>query len=439
MEVEHAETVVVGAGQQGCGVAAALQELGREAIVLEKGEIGQAWAHERWDSLLVGSGNRTVRFPGWEYDGDDPGGCMTGPELAGHLRRYVRKRNLRVRQHTPVREVECLPTSAHDEVRFRTRLSTGGVIESRNLVVAVGGYASPRVPEVASDLDPSVHQIHSRHYRNPERLPAGAVLVVGSGISGQQIADELADAGREVFMSVGRHRAWPRHYRGRGLHEWMAVFPLYEDFVTVDPDGADGRPILPGLPVSAAKDWVQALNLGTLAAKGVVLVGSTRGAQHGVLLLEDNVVAIAKAADREFRRITDKIDTGIRQRGFVAPDPDPAVGVDLDRIADFGDKLDLAHHNITTIIWCTGFGPDYRILPDRVLDGNGAPIQDRGIFGAIPGLYYAGLPDGNSLGPVGIGANVENGRLIARHIHTDHLLRTNPTASLTDCVSTPDT
>lgn len=431
MEVEYSETVIVGAGQQGCGVAAALQELGRRSLVLERAEIGQSWANERWDSLLVGSGNRSVRFPGWAYDGDDPHGFMSGPELAGHLRRYVEERGLRVWQHSPVREVECLPDVAeHDEVRFRTLLSTGGVVESRNLVAAVGGYANLRTPDLAADIDPAVNQMHSRYYRNPGAVPEGAVLVVGAGISGQQIADELVDAGRATFLSVGRHRAWPRWYRGRSLHEWMFAFSLYEDFVTVDAGDAHARPNLPGLPVSAARNWVNELNLGTLAEKGVVLVGSARGARHDVLVLADNVVAVTKESDRAYRQVTDKIDAGIRRRGFAAPGQESKPGVDMSHISDFGDKLDLAHHNITSIIWCTGFGPDYHILPGRVLDEKGAPIQEKGIFGAIPGLYYAGLPDGNSLAPVGIPANVENGRTIARQVHIDHIMRTDPTMSL---------
>ena len=425
VDVEYVETVIVGGGQQGCGVAAALQELDHDSVVVERGEIGQAWAHERWDSLRVGSGNRSVQFPGWEYDGDDPDGFMLGPELAGHLRRYVEERKLRVRQHTSVSEVECLKdASTRDDVRFRTHLSTGDVVESRNLVAAVGGYAHPRVPELATHVDPAINQMHSRYYRNPGFLPEGAVLVVGAGISGQQIADELADAGREVFLSVGRHRAWPRAYRGRDLHEWMNIFALYEDFVR-PPADESGRQIIPGLPVSATHDWNQDLNLGTLAGKGVVLVGSTRAAQGDVLRLEDNVVAIAEETARSFQEVIDKIDSGIRERGFVAPEQKPAPCVDMDRITDFGTRLDLGRSTITTIIWATGFGPDYRILPDHVLDDNGAPIQNKGIFGAIPGLYYAGLPDGDSLGPVAIWANIENGRIIARNVQMDHAMRSD--------------
>lgn len=424
MGSEYVETVVVGAGQQGCAVAAALQELGRDAVVLERGEIGQAWAHERWDSLRVGSGNRTVLLPGWEYDGDDPDGHMSGPELARHLRRYVETRGLRVREHTAAGNVECLPdATGTSEVRFRTYPDSGDVLESRNLVAAVGGYACPRVPALASAVNPAVTQLHARDYRNPRSLPEGAVLVVGAGISGQQIADELLDAGRSVFFSVGRHRAWPSRYRGRGIHDWMAAFALYEEFVRASDAGGSDPSNLPGLPVCATQDWTEDLNLGTLSRKGAMLLGSVRTARHDVLGLEDNVDLVVAESSRSYRRVTTMIDDGIRQRGFPAPEHGSPSGIDPVRYEDFGAELDLTRRGVTTILWCTGFGPDYRILPSHVLDGHGAPIQEKGIFGVLPGLYYAGLPDGDSLHPTGIPAATENGRTIARLVHLDHTLR----------------
>ncbi|MFE6778986.1 flavin-containing monooxygenase [Streptomyces sp. NPDC057702] len=424
---EYVETVIIGAGQQGCGVAASLQDLDRPCLVLERGEIGQAWAHERWDNLLVGSGNRSVRFPGWDYPDRDPSGTLSGPELAGHLRRYAAERGLPVRQHTPVERVECPPGAATDAaVRFRTRLSTGDVVESRNLVAAVGGYAAPHTPALAGDLDPAVHQLHSHAYRNPAALPEGAVLVVGAGISGQQIADELADAGRRVFLSVGRHRAWPRRYRGRGLHEWIFALGLYGDFVTQNTGGPD---VLPGLPVTAVTDGGD-LNLGTLARKGVTLVGSARAAERHALVLADNVLAVAERSARAYQRVIDTIDAGIRRRGFAVPEQRPAPGVDLADLRDFGTRLDLTEHAITTVLWCTGFGPDYGVLPAAALDERGAPVHEKGLLGALPGLYYAGLPDGDSLAPVAIAANVDNGRFIAHQVHVDHLLRTGSTESV---------
>lgn len=427
MSNEYVETVIVGAGQQGCGVAGALHEIGREAIVFEKGEVGQRWANERWDSLLVGSGNRSIRLPGWDYDGDDPLALPSGPQVAGYLRRYVHDRNLTVREHTPVQAVESRFGAPGDDVRFRTRLHDGGTVESRNLVAAVGGYAQPRKPILSCDIDSAIHQTHSSDYRNPDSLPPGSVLVVGAGISGQQIADELIDAGRRVFLSVGRHRAWPRHYRGRTIHEWMHVFSLYDDFVTAGP-GEGSR--LPGLPVCGNRLGTAELNLGTLAEKGVVLVGSARGARGSVLTLADNLVDIAEESALSFRAVINKIDAGLRDRGFVAPDPATAPAVNLDAIAGFGTRLDLRQHGISTIVWCTGFRADYRILPAHALDENGVPLQQGGILGALPGLYYAGLPDGNSLARTGLAAAADNGRFIAGQIHIDHVMRTRSPESL---------
>lgn len=419
MARQYVETAVIGAGQQGCAAAAALQDLGHDSVVFEKAEIGQAWAHERWDSLQVGSGNRSVRFPGCEYDGDDPDGFMPGREVAERLRRYVAQRDLRVVEHSPVEAVECPPAvSDRDDVRFSLRLSTGDVVDARNVVAAMGGYVVPRVPDAASDIDPSINQMHSRYYRNPAALPDGAVLVVGAGISGQQIADELADAGRRVYMSVGRHRIFPRSYRGRDMGEWMYVFGLHVDYCAIGPtDGAR----LPGLPVIGVKAGAE-LNLGTLADKGVMLVGSVRVAHGARLLLKDNVIAIAEESARSLRDVVDKIDAGLRRRGFTAGDPHPRPDVNMANIADFGEDLDLTGHGITSVIWCTGFGVDYRILPVRALDGSGAPVHD-GIFGTIPGLYYAGLPDADSLAPTAIAATVDIGRSIADQIRIDAVMR----------------
>lgn len=424
---EYVETVIVGAGQQGCGVAGALREIGHEAIAFEKGEVGQRWAHERWDSLLVGSGNRSIRLLGWDYDGDNPLALPSGPQIAAHLRRYVRDRGLTVREHTPVQAVESRFGAAGDDVRFRTRLHDGTTVESRNLVAAIGGYARPRKPILSCDIDSAVHQIHSSDYRNPDSLPDGSVLVVGAGISGQQIADELVETGRRVFLSVGRHRAWPRHYRGRTIHEWMHVFALYEDFVTAGPAGSSR---LAGLPVCGNRLGTAELNLGTLAEKGVVLVGSARGARGRELTLEDNVLDIAEESALAFRAVINKIDAGLRDRGFVAAEDATKPVVNLDAITGFGTRLDLAHHGISTILWCTGFRPDYQLLPAEALDENGAPLQQGGIFGALPGLYYAGLPDGDSLARTGLAAVADNGRFIARQIHIDHLMRTQSPESL---------
>ncbi|MFC4592010.1 flavin-containing monooxygenase [Sphaerisporangium corydalis] len=422
MGAEYVETVVVGGGQQGCSVAGALHRLGYQALVIERGEIGQAWANERWDSLRVNTPNRTVAFPDWAYDGDDPEGYMPAREVAERLRRYVAAMGFQVREHTSVRMVEFpIGEAFHEGARFRVRLDDGEVVEARNVVAALGGYSSPRIPEVAAGVDPSVTQLHTRYYRNPESLPSGAVLIVGAGNSGQQIADDLREAGREVYLAVGGHKTAPRRYRGAQILDWLQLL-LPEGNLETASGGRGDSPVLPGVSVLSGKDGGQDLSLPILAAKGVTLVGSVRGASGGVLWLEDNVRAVARAAAHKESELLKAIDTAIEQRGLVVPEADPAPEYDPSLIADHGGMLDLVAGGITTIIWATGFVPDYGILPAGALGENGMPAHRRGL-GTLPGLYYAGLPESGSVMPLLIAATRNQAERVARHIQMDNTLR----------------
>lgn len=422
MKTEYVETVIVGGGQQGCSVAGALSRLGYEALVIERGEIGQAWANERWDSLRVNTPNRTVVFPDCPYDGDDPEGYMPAREVAERLRCYVAATGIQVREHTRVRMVESpILETCHRQARFRIHLDNGEPIDTRNVVAALGGYSSPRVPEVAAGVDLSVMQLHTRYYRNPESLPGGAVLIVGAGNSGQQIADDLREAGREVFLAVGGHKTAPRRYRGAQILDWLQLLLPDGNLETTSGGRGDSR-VLPGVSVLSGKDGGQDLSLPILAAKGVTLVGSVRGARGGVLLLEDNVRAVVRAAAHREGELLRAIDAAIEQRGLVVPEADPVPGHDHGLIADYGATLDLVANTITTIIWATGFVPDYGILPAAALDENGMPMCHKGL-GALPGLYYAGLPEGGSVMPLLIAATRDQAAAVARHIQMDNTLR----------------
>ena len=419
--MEYAETVVVGGGQQGCGVAGALAQMGYEAVVLERGEIGQAWANERWDSLCINTPNRTVAFPGWPYDGPDPEGYMPAHEVAQRLRAYVTKMGVQVRERTAVQLVESpIDDPSCVDARFRVQLDNGEVIESRNLVAALGGYSSPRLPEMTADVDPSITQLHTRYYRNPESLRDGAILVVGAGNSGQQIADDLRDAGRDVYLAVGRHKTAPRHYRGAQILDWLQLLLLEGNLETAGTQ--QDSSVLPGVSVLTGKNGGQDLSLSILADKGVKLVGTVRGAQGGVLLLEDNVRAIAEAAARKESELLDAIDAEIVRRGLVVPRRSEVRGFDASRFTDYGSELDLVGNDITTIIWATGFVRDYRILPGTALDENGIPVSRKGM-GTLPGLYYAGLPEGGSVMPLLIASARTQADGVVRHIHLDNTIR----------------
>ncbi|MEV0368832.1 NAD(P)/FAD-dependent oxidoreductase [Streptomyces sp. NPDC050636] len=417
------ETVIVGGGQQGCGVAGALARLGYESLVLERGEVGQAWAHERWDSLYVNTPNRMVDFPGWPYDGDDPEGFMPAREVAERLRRYVSGMGIQVRERTPVRAVESLiDNPSCRDARFRVHLANDGdVIESRNLVAALGGYSSPCVPDVASDVDPSITQLHSSHYRNPQSLPDGAVLVVGAGSSGQQICEDVRESGRDVYLAVGRHKTAPRFYRGACVLDWLRFMSIEGNFESASV-GRDLSLSLPGASVLSGRDGGRDLNLSILAKQGVTLVGSVRAAEGAVLLLEENVRSIAEAAARAEHELLDAIDAAIEKRGLEVPGRTPPTIVDTSLLSGYGKSLDLIANNITTIIWATGFVPDYRVLPGAALDENGSPVHRKGV-GALPGLYFAGLPEGRIVRPLLIGATRANGEFVARQIQLDNTLR----------------
>ncbi|MGV4982254.1 flavin-containing monooxygenase [Streptomyces sp. NRAIS4] len=422
MGTEFAETVVIGGGQQGCSVAGALSRLGYQALVIERGEIGQAWANERWDSLRVNTPNRTVAFPDWPYDGDDPEGYMPAREVAERLRCYVAATGIQVREHTSVRMVESpIDGASHEDARFRVHLDSGEAVEARNVVAALGGYSSPRIPEVAAGVDLSVTQLHTRYYRNPESLSSGAVLVVGAGNSGQQIAEDLCEAGRDVYLAVGGHKTAPRRYRGAQILDWLQLL-LPEGNLETASGGRGDSPVLPGVSVLSGKDGGQDLSLPILAAKGVTLVGSVRGALGGVLRLEDNVRAVAQAAAHKESELLKAIDAAIERQGLVVPEADPAPEYDPSLIADYGGTLDLVANNITTIIWATGFVPDYGILPAEALDEGGMPVHRRGL-GTLPGLYYAGLPEGGSVMPLLIAATRNQAECVARHIQMDNTLR----------------
>ncbi|MFC1436250.1 flavin-containing monooxygenase [Streptacidiphilus sp. N1-3] len=429
MGTEFVETAIVGGGQQGCSVAGSLTRLGYRAVVFERGETGQTWARERWESLRVNTPNRTVTFPGLPYDGDDPEGYMPAGEVARRLRRYVAELGVEVREHTSVQAVESpVDGPAYPGARFRLHLGNGDTVEARNVVAALGGYSSPRLPELTARIDPSVTQLHTRYYRAPGLLPEGAVLVVGSGNSGQQIAEDLRDAGREVFLAVGRHKTSPRRYRGAQILDWLQLLPLEGNLESAS-GGKGDSPVLPGVSVLSGKAGGRDLSLTVLAAQGVTIVGTVRGAQGSVLQLEDNVRAVAQGAARAESELLQAIDAAIAQYGLVVPERTPVPAFDASRFADYGDTLDLAAHRITTIVWATGFVPDYQILPPAALDANGMPVHRAGA-GALPGLYYAGLPEGGSVMPLLIASTRSQAERVARGIHLDNTLRHRSPAAL---------
>jgi putative flavoprotein involved in K+ transport len=379
---EQIETIVIGAGWAGLGVSHALAEAGLSHRVLERGRIGETWLTQRWDSFHLNTPKVQAVMPGDRYEGSDPEGFYTRDEFVAVLQDYARRYHLPVVTNTPVTALTC-----DGEAGVYRLVTPIGELTARAVVVASGSLNRARRPEVARALPPGLLQIDTSAYRSPNVLPAGAVLVVGSAQSGGQIAEDLAMAGRAVFLSTGRTGRKPRRYRGRDVSLWELASGLYDiprkDFV-----GPDGR--LPGRPLLGAR-WT--ISLQSLSAGGVVLLGRLTGIADGRLTFADDVCENIRFGDEAAAKARRHIDEHIARHDLDAPPAtdDPAETV-APRLANPPIlSLDPNEHDLTTVIWCTGFEGDYSFLQvPGVLNARGQPLEDGGLTEA-PGIYFAGV------------------------------------------------
>jgi putative flavoprotein involved in K+ transport len=385
-EVEIVDVVIVGAGHAGLAMSHVLNEQGIDHVVLERGRIGERWRSERWDSLRLLTPNWATWLPGWRYTGPEPDGFMDRLEVAAYLEAYAAASRAPVRLGVDVRSLEPSP-SGDDRLLVRT---DAGDLDAGTVVVATGAFQAPQLPETASELPADVQQLHSSRYRNPGALPPGAVLVVGTGASGQQIADELVAAGRRVFVSVGRHRRVPRRYRGRD-HYWWLERTGYYDKTTADvpPDVRRGgaSPALTGV-----HGGTYDLDLRRLASEGTTLLGRVRGVRGHRLQLAPDLAESLTAGDRALQEFVRWVEDRLELPGEPVGPPEPfAAYPDPPEVTDPILELDLEREGIATVIWATGFRPtfdEWIRLP--VLDDAGQPRHDRGTT-PHPGVFFLGL------------------------------------------------
>jgi putative flavoprotein involved in K+ transport len=377
------DVIVVGAGWAGLGASHYLVQAGLRHRVLERSRIGETWRTQRWDAFRLNTPNWGSVMPGDEYDGPDPDGFMTRDEFVALLEGFAARNRLPVETNTPVSELSL------DGERGAYRLETpSGALWARNVVIASGSLNRPRRPAATRALPPDLLQLDASDYRNPEALPAGAVLVVGSAQCGGQIAEDLAQAGRIVFLATGRVGRMPRHYRGRDIVFWLRRSGLFDiprkDFL--DPAGRImARPLL-GVG--------HTVSLQSLSAQGVALLGRLTEVESSRRLifaadLEENI-RFGDESSAQFKR---HIDDYIAREGIDAPaaeaDPDEIVAP---RLPDLPIRcLDLAERGISAVIWCTGFEGDLGwVKVPGALDARGQPVHEEGVA-AQPGLYFAGL------------------------------------------------
>ena len=378
----HYEVVIVGAGQAGLSMSWWLTERGIGHLVLERDRVARSWVEHRWDSFCLVTPNWQCRLPGHPYQGDDPNGFMVRDQIVDYVRGYADS------FHPPVVEgVDVERVSRRGEGGFEVR-SSAGTVTAEQVVLAVGGYHRPRVPEEARELPSTLTQLHSSAYRNPGSLPDGAVLVVGSGQSGAQIAEDLHLAGREVHLCVGSAPRVARSYRGRDVVAWLHDIGNYDVPVDDHPEGNDARRE-PNHYVTG-RGGGHDIDLRTFAAEGMRLHGRLIDVDGRALGIAADLADNLDGADHTYERINQSIDEWIEEQGIEAPSGEsyeppwqPPDGAP--------PTLDLADAGIASVVWATGFHKDWSWVDPPVFDDMGYPDGHRGTT-SVPGLYVVGLP-----------------------------------------------
>ena len=360
------ETVIVGGGHAGLALSYHLGRLGRPHLILERRRVAERWRSERWDSLMFQFPNWSLRLPGQEYRGDDPDGFATRDEVIAFIERYRELVGAPVR--TGVRVDRVRPMDGG----FRLE-TTDGELDAANVVVATGPYQEPILPALRHALPPAMVQVHASGYRNPAQLPAGAVLVVGSGASGCQIVEDLLAAGRTVYLSVGRHRRYPRRYRGHDMFWWMERIGALDQTLDERPDARE-RPN----PLVTGVGGGHEIDLRDYRAAGVTLLGHLRDVTGSRLHLADDLDALLAAGDESVGVFTRAVDACIARSGLAAPAAPPSPPF-RDVPAAPIRELDLAASGITSVVWATGFQRDFGWIDAPVFDERGEPVHRRGV------------------------------------------------------------
>lgn len=375
------ETVIIGGGQAGLSVSYHLTNEGRDHIVLEQApEAADAWRNHRWDSFTLNTPNWQSQLQGAGIPGEDPDGFASRDELVAYFAKYIKQNRLPLSYGTRVFTVKA----ADDGYIIET---TAGTFQAENVVVATGLYQKPRTPRFNGTLSPEILQLHSDGYQNPDSLPEGAVLVVGSAQSGAQIAEELYQSGRKVYLSVSRSGRVPRRYRGKDINRWSYSLGLYERTVN---QLSSPREKFGGKPHISGTKGGHTLNLHQFAGDGLTLLGRVTELDGATLKLARDLHQNLANADQFEAKLVSRIDNYIEKHRLPIPQeilPKLTAGFEQPE----RDELNLRDTKIRSVIWATGYSFDFSMVRLPVFDADGYPIQQRGVTG-YPGLYFMGLP-----------------------------------------------
>ena len=375
--------VVVGAGQAGLAMSSQLAARSIDHVVLERGEIANTWRSERWDSLTLLTPNWQSRLPGFGYEGDDPDGFRTMPETIAFLERYAKTVSAPLRTRCPVTSVRR-SAEGYEVVTAQDRWLCKAV------VLATGAFNIAQVPAVAQAVPPGIGQLTTAEYRNPGRLEEGGVMVIGAAASGAQIADEIHRSGRPVTLAVGEHVRAPRTYRGRDIQWWMDATGLNDERYDQVENLRRARS-LSSFQIAGYADR-RNIDLNALTSLGVKLVGRLAGIRDGKAQLSGSLRNLCELADLKQNRLLNTFDEWAAENG-ISGAVDPPHRPEPTRVeASPPLGLDFGRARIRTILWATGFRPDYSWLDVPVLDPKGNIRHDGGVVTEAPGLYVMGLP-----------------------------------------------
>ena len=403
MTAEKTDTVIVGAGQAGLAMSAHLRDQGIDHIILEKDRIAERWRTARWDSLVANGPAWHDRFPAQEFadiSGDD---FATRDEVVRYFETFAE------RVDAPVRcGVEVTSVTRSGAGGFIVETSSGQ-IDAQNIVAATGPFQTPVIPRVIPETA-AVRQMHSCDYRNPQQLDDGAVLVIGAGSSGSQIADELLRSGRQVYLAIGPHDRPPRRYRGKDFVWWLGVLgkwqmktpPAGKEHVTIAVSGAYGG---------------HTVDFRRFAERGMTLLGMAGAFEDGVLHFADDLKRNIADGDANYLALLEEADAYVRSEGLDLPEEPEAkiIGSDPECVSHPVRELDLAAEGINTIIWATGYVQEFDWLKVDALDGQGRPRHRNGIASEA-GIYFLGLPWLTMRGSSFIWGVWEDAAMLARHI-----------------------
>jgi putative flavoprotein involved in K+ transport len=387
------DVVVVGAGQAGLGIGYELQQSGLDFVILERGAIGETWRSQRWESFAVNTPNWMNHLPGQRDDDEvDPDGFYLRDDLVASFERYAATHALPIRLGVTVEQVEAAGEDGGFVIETVDQAGAREAIRARNIVVASGMMRAPKIPAIRERFPDRISQLHSSDYRSAATLPEGAVVVIGSGQSGCQIAEDLAAAGRAVYLCTSKVARVPRRYRGRDALAWMEDLGMWDERSEDLPDPQ--MRYAPQPQVSGVGRRGRTVSLQALQLQGIALMGHLSDVAEGVLTTDHGLAEHIAFADEFSAEFKAHIDAYIEENGLdvQAADHDPIDAAAGPEVAGRGmTTLDLGDASVSTVIWCTGFTTSLDWLRVPVLDEDGHPLHDRGVS-PVPGIYFLGFP-----------------------------------------------